>query len=179
MTRVFQLCAALARLSRFRGIPVRGVRDAPLSNRPSAPSVAPALLARDRWTVPFFFLLQTAALGLLLPASAPWHVGVFAFLFGVEFGGSYPARATVVAERIATQAYGQINGLIAFLMTLTAALGVLVMSAVTARFSTLDDAMLFVECGSVIAVVAIVSLVVFSPMTHRPVSGQPEFQQAR
>jgi MFS family permease len=133
----------------------------------------------DRWTVPFFFLLQTAALGFLLLASAPWHVGVFAFLFGVGFGGSYPARATVVADRFGTQAYGQINGVIAFLITLTAALGVLAMSAVTARFSTLDSAMMLVVVGSVIAVVAIVSLEVFSPVTYRPVSEKPELLQAQ
>jgi MFS family permease len=60
----------------------------------------------DRWTVPSFFLLQTAALGILLLATATWQVGVFAFLFGVGFGGSYPARATVVAERFGTKAYG-------------------------------------------------------------------------
>jgi MFS family permease len=94
----------------------------------------------DRWTVPVFFLLHIMALGFLLLASAPWHVGIFAFLFGVGFGGSYPARATVVADRFGTQAYGQINGVIAFLMTLTAALGVLAMSAVNARFSTYDGA---------------------------------------
>jgi predicted MFS family arabinose efflux permease len=133
----------------------------------------------DRWTVPFFFLLQTAAVGFLLLASAPWHVGVFAFSFGVGFGGSYPARATVVADRFGTQAYGQINGVIAFLMTLTPALGVLAMSAVTARFSTLDGAMLLVALGSVIAVVAIVSLDVFSPATQRQVSEETELQQAQ
>jgi MFS family permease len=133
----------------------------------------------DRWTVPFFFLLQSAALGVLLLASAPWRVGVFAFLFGVGFGGSYPARATVVAERFGTRAYGQINGVIAFLMTLTAALGVLAMSAVTARFSTLDGAMLLVALGSIIAVVAIVSLEVSSPVTHQAISERTEFQQAQ
>jgi predicted MFS family arabinose efflux permease len=133
----------------------------------------------DRWTVPFFFLLQTAALGFLLLASAPWRVGVFALLFGVGFGGSYPARSTVVADRFGTQAYGQINGLIAFLLTLTAALGVLAMSAVTARFSTLDGAMLLVALGSIIAVVAIVSLEVFSPVTHQAVSERTELQQAQ
>jgi MFS family permease len=133
----------------------------------------------DRWTVPFFFLLQTAPLGLLLLASAPWQVGVFAFLFGVGFGGSYPARATVVADRFGTQAYGQINGLIAFLMTLTAALGVLAMSAVTAKFSTLDSAMVLVVAGAVIATVAIVSLEVFSPATHHPVSEESKLQQAQ
>jgi len=133
----------------------------------------------DRWTVPFFFLLQSAALGFLLLASAPWQVAVFAFLFGVGFGGSYPARATIVADRFGTQAYGQINGLIAFLMTLTAALGVLAMSAVTARYSTYDGAMLLVVVGSVIAVVAIVSLEVFSPMAHPRISEEPELQQAK
>jgi MFS family permease len=133
----------------------------------------------DRWTVPFFFLLQIVALGFLLLSSAPWQVGVFAFLFGVGFGGSYPARATVVADRFGTQAYGQINGVIAFLMTLTAALGVLAMSAVNARFSTYDGAMLLVLLGSIIAAAAIVSLEVFSPLTHHPVSGEIELQQAQ
>jgi predicted MFS family arabinose efflux permease len=133
----------------------------------------------DRWTVPFFFLLQTAALGILLLASAPWHVSVFAFLFGVGFGGSYPARATIVADRFGTHAYGQVNGVIAFLMTLTAALGVLAMSAVTARFSTYDGAMLLVLLGSIIAVAAIVSLEVLSPVTHRPASEESELLEAQ
>jgi MFS family permease len=133
----------------------------------------------DRWTVPFFFLLQTAALGFLLLASASWHVVVFAFLFGVGFGGSYPARATVVADRFGTQAYGQINGVIAFLMTLTAALGVLAMSAVTARLSTLDGAMMLVVVGSIIAAGAIVSLEVFSPVVHDHASEEPELQKSQ
>jgi MFS family permease len=128
----------------------------------------------DRWSVPFFFLLQTVALGVLLAASASWQVGVFAFLFGVGFGGSYPARATVVADRFGTQAYGQINGVIAFLMTLTAALGILALSAVTARFATYDGAMLLIMFGSVIAVGAIASLEVFSPLARHQVSGETE-----
>jgi MFS family permease len=133
----------------------------------------------DRWTVPVFFLLQIVALGFLLLASAPWQVGVFAFLFGVGFGGSYPARATVVADRFGTQAYGQINGVIAFLMTLTAALGVLAMSAVNARFSTYDGAMLLVLLGSIVAAAAIVSLEVFSPVTHQPALEETALQQAQ
>jgi MFS family permease len=133
----------------------------------------------DRWTVPFFFLLQIVALGFLLLASEPWHVAVFAFLFGVGFGGSYPARATVVADRFGTRAYGQINGVIAFLMTLTAALGVLAMSAVNARFSTYDGAMLLVLLGAIIAAAAIVSLELLSPVTHQPVLGETELQQAQ
>jgi MFS family permease len=44
----------------------------------------------DQWTVPSFFLVQTSGLGVLLLASASWEVAVFAFLFGVGFGGSYP-----------------------------------------------------------------------------------------
>jgi hypothetical protein len=124
-------------------------------------------------------LLQIVALGLLLLASAPWRVGVFAFLFGVGFGGSYPARATVVADRFGPHAYGKINGIIAFPTTLTAALGVLAMSAVTARFSTLDGAMLLVLLGSAIAAAAIVSLEVISPVTHQPVSGETERQWAQ
>jgi MFS family permease len=100
-------------------------------------------------------------------------------LFGVGFGGSYPARATVVADRFGTQAYGQINGVIAFLMTLTAALGVLAMSAVNARFSTYDGAMLLVLLGSIVAAAAIVSLEVFSPVTHQPALEETALQQAQ
>ena len=94
--------------------------------------------------------------------------------FGVGFGGSYPARATVVADRFGTEAYGQINGVIAFLMTLTAALGLLTLSAVTARFDTYEGAMLLVALGSVVAVGAIVSLEVFSPITRRQAPGETE-----
>jgi hypothetical protein len=39
--------------------------------------------------------------------------------------------------------------------------------------------MVLVVVGSIIAVGAIVSLEVFSPMIHGPVSGEPEFQQAQ
>jgi MFS family permease len=42
----------------------------------------------DRWTTPSYFLLQTAALAILLLSTAAWQVGVFAFLFGAGFGGS-------------------------------------------------------------------------------------------
>jgi hypothetical protein len=56
---------------------------------------------------------------------------------------------------------------VAFLMTLTAALGVLAMGGITATFSTYDSAMLLVVLGSLIAVGAIVSLEVFVP-ARRP-----------
>jgi MFS family permease len=133
----------------------------------------------DQWTTPSFFLIQTAGLGVLLLASAPWQVGLFAFLFGVGFGGSYPARATVVADRFGTSAYGQINGIIAFLMTLTAALGLVAMAGVTARDATYSGAMIVVVLGSLLALIAIISLEVFSPMGHGHVAGATELQQAQ
>jgi cyanate permease len=119
----------------------------------------------DRWTTPSYFLVQAAALVILLLSTAPWQVGIFAFLFGVGFGGSYPARATLIADRFGTHAYGQINGLVAFLLTLTAALGVLAMRGVTAKFSTYDSAMLLVMLGSLVAVGTIVSVDVFAPVS--------------
>jgi cyanate permease len=125
----------------------------------------------DQWTTPSFFLVQTAGLGVLLLASASWQVGVFAFLFGVGFGGSYPARATVVADRFGTSAYGQISGIIAFLMTLTAAAGLVAMAGVTARDSSYASAMILVVLGSLIALIAIISLEVFSPVRHGNVGG--------
>ncbi len=131
----------------------------------------------DRWTIPSFFLLQTAGLGILLLSSASWQIGVFAFLFGVGFGGSYPARATVVADRFGTKAYGQINGLIAFLMTLTAALGLVAMGGITARSTMYDGAMILVVLGSLIAVGAIVSLEVFSTVPHTDVPSDGTIQQ--
>ncbi len=133
----------------------------------------------DRWTIPSFFLLQTAGLGILLLATASWQVGVFAFLFGVGFGGSYPARATVVADRFGTKAYGQINGLIAFPMTLTAALGLVAMGAITARSTTYDGAMILVVLGSLLAVGAIVSLEVFSPVIHSDESEDTMLKRAQ
>jgi predicted MFS family arabinose efflux permease len=132
----------------------------------------------DQWTIPSFFLVQTAGLGILLLASASWQVGVFAFLFGVGFGGSYPARATVGADRFGTTAYGQINGIIAFLMTLTAALGLVAMGGVSTNSPTYTGAMLLVLLGSLIAVVAIVSLEVFSPTTHSEVAVDAELEEA-
>jgi MFS family permease len=132
----------------------------------------------DRWTTPTFFLLQTAGLGILLLAAASWQVGVFAFLFGVGFGGSYPARATLIADRFGTQAYGQINGVIAFLLTLTAAVGLVAMGGMTARFSTYDSAIILVLLGSLIAVGAIIILEVFSPVTQNAGSSDTTFQRA-
>jgi MFS family permease len=120
----------------------------------------------DQWSIPSFFLLQTVGLVVLLLASASWEIGVFAFLFGVGFGGSYPARATVVADRFGTTAYGQINGIIAFLMTLTAALGLVAMGAVSAKSPAYSGAMVLVLLGSLISVAAIVSLDVFTPVRH-------------
>lgn len=105
----------------------------------------------DQWTIPSFFLLQTLGLAVLLLASASWQVGVFAFFFGVGFGGSYPARATVVADRFGTSADGQINGVIAFLMTLTAAVGLVAMGGVSAKSPAYTGAMLLVLLGSLVA----------------------------
>jgi predicted MFS family arabinose efflux permease len=132
----------------------------------------------DQWTIPSFFLLQTVGLVVLLLASSPWEVGVFAFLFGVGFGGSYPARATVVADRFGTTAYGQINGIIAFLMTLTAALGLVAMGGVSATSPAYSGAMLLVLLGSLIAIAAIISLEVFSPARQSEVAPGTELQEA-
>jgi hypothetical protein len=83
----------------------------------------------------------------------------------------------VVADRFGTSAYGQINGIIAFLMTLTAALGLVAMAGVTARDTTYNSAMILVVLGSLLALVAIISLEVFSPATHSEVAVNTELQK--
>lgn len=108
--------------------------------------------------------MQAAGLGILFVATMPWHVTLFAFFFGAGFGGSYPARSAMVAERFGTKAFGQINGVIAFLLTLIAALGLLTVGAVTSRTSSYESALAVVGVGSLIAVGAILSLEAFSPM---------------
>jgi MFS family permease len=118
----------------------------------------------DRWTVPTFFVLQGAGLGILFLATAPWQIAVFAVCFGAGFGGSYPARSAMVAERYGTKTFGQINGVIAFLLTVTAALGLVGVGAVTARTTGYGSALVLVAVGSLIAVGAIFSLEIISPM---------------
>jgi MFS family permease len=118
----------------------------------------------DRWTIPFFFFLQALGLGIVVTASTQWQVVVFAILFGAGFGGSYPARATLVADRFGTKGYGQINGLIAFLMTITAALGVVGLGRVATQTTSYDAIMLIAFVGSLIAVAVIISLELFTPI---------------
>jgi MFS family permease len=118
----------------------------------------------DRWTVPAFFVLQAAGLGILFIATAPWLVALFALFFGAGFGGSYPARSAMVADRFGTKAFGQINGVIAFLLTVTAAVGLVGVGAVTAHTAAYSGALILVAVGSLIAVGAIFSLEVFSPL---------------
>jgi hypothetical protein len=64
-------------------------------------------------------------------------------------------------------------------MTLTAALGLLAMGGVAPRSTTYDGAMILVALGSLVAVGAIVSLEVFSPVTRDEVSLDTRLQQAQ
>jgi MFS family permease len=118
----------------------------------------------DRWAVSAFFVLQTVGLGILFIATAPWEVALFAVCFGAGFGGSYPARSAMVAERFGTKAFGQINGVIAFLLTVTAALGLVGIGIVTGITAAYSSALILIAVGSLLAVGAIFSLEVFSPM---------------
>jgi predicted MFS family arabinose efflux permease len=118
----------------------------------------------DRWTVPAFFVLQATGLGILFIATSPWQVALFAFCFGAGFGGSYPARSATIADRFGTKAFGQINGVIAFLLTVTAAAGLVGVGAVAAHTTAYGSALVLVAVGSLIAVGAIFSLEVFSPV---------------
>ena len=69
------------------------------------------------------FLLH--ALGLLALLVAPGLAGVVIFvaLFGTAFGAITPARAGIVADMYGSANYGQINGIVAFAMTLARAVG--------------------------------------------------------
>ncbi|HEV8189870.1 MAG TPA: MFS transporter [Ktedonobacterales bacterium] len=113
----------------------------------------------DRWAVPAFFVLQTAGLGILFSATA-----LFAVCFGAGFGGSYPARSAMVADRFGTKAFAQINGMIAFLLTVTAALGLAGIGIVTRFTAVYSSALILIALGSLIAVGAIFSLEMFCPM---------------
>jgi MFS family permease len=128
----------------------------------------------DRWTVPLFFMLQATGLGVLMGAATTWQVGLFALLFGTGFGGSYPARATLVADRYGTKGYGQINGLITFVMTLTAAAGLLGLGQAAVRLRTYDGLIGIALVGSLLAVAAIISLEVFSPRAREQVPVLPQ-----
>ncbi len=69
------------------------------------------------------FLLH--ALGLIALLTVPGLAGVVLFvaLFGTAFGAVTPARAGIVAAMYGSANYGQINGVIAFAMTLARAVG--------------------------------------------------------
>lgn len=69
------------------------------------------------------FLLH--ALGLIALLTVPGLAGVVIFvtLFGTAFGAVTPARAGIVAELYGSANYGQINGVVAFAMTLARAVG--------------------------------------------------------
>jgi hypothetical protein len=70
----------------------------------------------------------------------------------------------MVADRFGTKAFGQINGVIAFLLTATAAVGLVGVGAVNAHTAAYSSALILVAVGALIAVGAIFSLEVFSPM---------------
>ncbi len=128
----------------------------------------------DRWAVPAFFILQAAGLAILFLATTPWQVALFAFCFGAGFGGSYPARSALVADRFGTKAFGQINGVIAFLLTVTAALGLLVVGAAAAGTTNYEGVLALVAVGALIAVAAICALETFSPMVPSGSTGTLE-----
>lgn len=69
------------------------------------------------------FLLH--ALGLIALLTLPGLAGVVIFvtLFGTAFGAVTPARAGIVADMYGSANYGQINGVVAFAMTLARAIG--------------------------------------------------------
>ncbi len=68
------------------------------------------------------FALQ--ALGLVVLVTATGSVGIWFFvaLFGAGFGALTPARAALVVERYGPDAYGSINGVLAFATTVSRAL---------------------------------------------------------
>lgn len=68
-----------------------------------------------------FLALLFGLLGLML---APGVAGVAAFvaLFGAGFGSVTPARAALIAERYGPAHYGDINGMVAFMLNLARAL---------------------------------------------------------
>jgi hypothetical protein len=63
-------------------------------------------------------------------------------------------------------------------MTLTAALGLVAMGGVSGKSPTYDSAMLLVVLGSLIALVAIISLEVFSPARHSEIAADTELETA-
>lgn len=56
-------------------------------------------------------ILSVAAFGILLNVSDYWHSVVFAFLFGVSFGGAIPSRPILTSTYYGTQAFGTITGI--------------------------------------------------------------------
>lgn len=68
------------------------------------------------------FALQGIGLVVLVSVTGPTGIWLFVVLFGAGFGALTPARAALVVERYGPLAYGSINGVVAFAVTVSRAL---------------------------------------------------------
>ncbi|HEX8981515.1 MAG TPA: MFS transporter [Ktedonobacterales bacterium] len=101
------------------------------------------------------FLLH--ALGLIALLTMPGLAGVVLFvaLFGTAFGAVTPARAGIVAAMYGSANYGQINGVIAFAMTLARAAGPFAISLLYDQSKGYRTSLVALTVTAVLAIVAL------------------------
>lgn len=63
------------------------------------------------------FVVQMAALAILVLTPGKWGVVLFVILFGAGFGAITPARAALVSDLFGASSYGAINGVVALCIT--------------------------------------------------------------
>jgi MFS family permease len=68
------------------------------------------------------FALQALGLAMLVTSTGTEGIWLFVVLFGAGFGALTPARAAMVVERYGPLAYGSINGVVAFAVSVSRAL---------------------------------------------------------
>ena len=71
-----------------------------------------------RMMVAGVFGLEAAAMMILLLGHQLWMVGLFVFVFGASYGASTLVRASVIAERFGSAAYGKISSVMTVFQTL-------------------------------------------------------------
>jgi len=104
------------------------------------------------------FLLQAAALLVLLAWPSPAGVLLFVALFGAGFGAITPARAALVAELYGPAQYGRISGLLALGLTGARALAP-VGAGLIAAAGGYEPVLWLLAAGSAVAAAAVLHAV--------------------
>ena len=124
-----------------------------------------------RYVTGAIFLLHAIAVSVLAVSDTTTAVIAFVVLFSAGNGMLTIIRATVVADRFGTLAFGGISGVIAFLWQIAVAVGPLGVSLLVSRWGSY--APVFWTLAALIALAAIAIVQVHEPPTVRYSSSRP------